>query len=144
MIKTIFFIGLLLLPPLAEGRAIEPTAKANYVQALQTANAFLWAWANRDSEAGMRLISKNLLSKYKKENKEEWFRDYMTGLSNPHHSSFELGQGRTINAKQIVFPVTLYEYYTGEQKAFQYKSEIEVIKEGDTWRINTLPITSEK
>jgi hypothetical protein len=67
----------------------------------------------------------------------------MSGLSNPHHLSFEIGKGKEINSKRYAFPVTLFEYYTGEPKAFQYKSKIEVIKEGDSWRVDVLPTTSD-
>lgn len=84
-----------------------------------------------------------LQGKLRKENNEDWFRQYMSGLSNPHHISFEIGKGKEINSKRIVFPVTLYEYYTGEPKAFQYKSKIEIIKEGDSWRVNVLPKSSD-
>jgi hypothetical protein len=143
MIKAIFIIILLLVVPSAEGTVTEPTAPASYAQALETANAFLWAWSNRDADSGTKLISQKLLAKLKKENREDWFRQYMTGLSNPHHLSFEIGKGKEINSKRFAFPVTLFEYYTGEPKAFQYKSKIEVIKEGDSWRINVLPTTSD-
>jgi len=143
MIKTLIIVGFLLTAPFAEGKVTEPTTQANYIHGLETANAFLWAWSNRDSETGLKLISKNLLSRLKKQNKEDWFRDYMTGLSNPHHSSFEIGKGKTINSKRVTFPVTLYEYYTGEPMAFKYSSKIELVREGDLWRVDVLPLTSD-
>lgn len=142
MIKVIL-IALLLVVPAAEGKVTEATASAGYVQALETANVFLWAWSNRDIDSGAKLISLKLLSKIKKENNEDWFRLYMSGLSNPHHLSFEIGKGREISSKRFVFPVTLFEYYTGEPKAFKYKSKIEVIREGDSWRVDVLPTTSD-
>jgi hypothetical protein len=140
--KTIIIISALVVS-LAEGKVTEPTASAIYVQALETANEFLWAWSSRDADTGIKLISQNLLSKLKKLNNNDWFRDYMTGLSNPHHSSFEIGKGKIINSNRVVFPVTLYEYYTGESKAFQYNSKIEIIKEDTSWRVSVLPTTSE-
>lgn len=134
---------LLLVVPITEGKVTEATAPAGYVQALETADSFLWAWANRYADTGTKLISSNLSSKIKKENNEEWFKQYMSGLSNPHHLAFEIGEGKEINSKRFAFPVTLFEYYTGEPKAFQYKSNIEVIKEGDSWRVDVLPTTSD-
>lgn len=50
---------------------IESTTPAGYVQALETANAFLWAWSNRNADSGTKLLSYNLLSKIKKENDED-------------------------------------------------------------------------
>lgn len=67
----------------------------------------------------------------------------MSGLSNPHHSSFEIGKGKELNSKRVIFPVILYEYYTGEPNAFLYKSKIELIKEEGSWRVDVLPITSD-
>ena len=141
--NAIFIVIMLLIVPSAEGTVTDATVPTSYVQALETANAFLWAWSNRDADSGTKLISQKLLAKLKKENREDWFRQYMTGLSNPHHLSFEIGRGKKINSKRFTFPVTLFEYYTGEPKAFQYKSKIEVIKEGDSWRVDVLPTTSD-
>jgi hypothetical protein len=120
-----------------------PTTPANYVHALQVTNSFLWAWVNRDADAGRRFISRALSSKLQNEKKENWFRDYMVGVSNPHHHSFEISSGKTINSKRISFPVILYEHYTGEPKALKYKSRIEIVNDGDSWRVDILPITSE-
>lgn len=135
-------ILLLFIAP-AQGAVIEATTPASYVEALESANRFLLAWVMRDADVGPKLISSNLLSKIKKENNETWFRLYMSGLSNPHHMSFEIWKGKIINPKRVVFPVILYEYYTGGESAFQYKSKMEVIKEGDSWLIDVLPVTSD-
>ncbi len=126
-----------------QGRAFEASAPANYVEALRTANSFLWAWTSRDAETGLKLASLRLLSKIKQRRKEGWFEQYMIGLSNPHHLSFEIGSGKEINPKRFSFPVILYEYYTGEAKAYKYKSKIEIVLEGESWRVDLLPITSD-
>ncbi len=143
LMKPIIISVLLLVGFGAEGKALPPSMPASYVQALQTADAFLWAWVNRDADTGRRLISRGLSSKLQKENNEEWFRNYMIGLSNPRHHSFEIGSGKRINTERFSFPVTLYEYYTGEPKAFQYKSKIELAREGDSWRVDVLPDTAD-
>ena len=143
MIKKIIIISLLLAVPIAEGKVTEPMASASYVQALETANEFLVAWSMRDADSGTKLVSQKLLLKLKKENNEDWFRQYMSGLSNPHHISFEISEGRKINSKRFVFPVTLFEYYTNDLKAFRYKSKIEIVKEGDSWRVDVLPYSSD-
>lgn len=141
--KAIISVFLLLIALGVEGGTLEPSTPHIYVQALQTADSFLWAWVNRDADTGRRLISRGFSSKLQKENNEEWFRNYMIGLSNPHHHSFEIGSGKRINTERFSFPVTLYEYYTGEPKAFQYKSKIELVRERDSWRVNVLPLTSD-
>ena len=142
-IKALPVILLLLVGLPVEGQVLEPSIPARYVEALQIADSFLWGWVHRDADAGMKLISHGLLSKLKQKNQEEWFKQYMIGLSNPHHLSFEIGPGKEINSKRFVFPVTLYEYYTGEPKAFKYKSKIELIREGDSWRVDVLPLTAD-
>lgn len=142
--KAIISALLLLVAFGAEGRSLPPSTPASYVHALQTADSFLWAWVNRDADAGRRLISRDLSSRLQKKNQEEWFGNYMIGVSNPHHHSFEIGPGKKIHSKRWSFPVTLYEHYTGEPNAFKYKSKIEVIKEGDSWRVDLLPITPDK
>jgi len=141
--KAFISFFLLLIAFGADGGTLTPSTPTNYVQALQTADSFLWAWVNRDADMGRRLISRSLSSKLQKENNEEWFRDYMIGVSNPHHHSFEIGSGKEINPKRFSFPVTLYEYYTGESKAFKYKSKIELIREDDRWRVDVLPLTAD-
>jgi hypothetical protein len=134
---------MLVVVPFAEGKVTEPTASASYVQALETANEFLVAWSMRDADSGTKLISQKLLSKLKKENNDDWFRQYMSGLSNPHHISFEISEGKKINSKRFAFPVTLFEYNTNDPKAFRYKSKIEIVKEGDSWRVDVLPDSSD-
>ncbi len=141
--KAIIIILFLLIAFGAEGKALTPSTPAAYVQALQTVDSFLWAWVNRDAEAGRRLISHDLSSKLHEGKNEEWFKDYMVGVSNPHHHSFEIGHGKEMNPGRFVFPVTLYEYYTGDPKAFKYKSKIEVIRERDSWRVDVLPVTAD-
>jgi hypothetical protein len=142
-IKSIIILVFLLVGFGAEGKTLPPSVSASYAQALQTADSFLWAWLNRDADAGLKLISQGLLSKLKNTKTEKWFSQYMVGLSNPHHLSFEIGPGKEINPKRFVFPVTLYEYYTGEPKAFKYNSKIELVREGDLWRVDVLPLTSD-
>jgi hypothetical protein len=140
-ITAILLALLLVAPMLAKAENTSPSTPAPYVFALQTADSFLWAWINRDAEAGFRLISDRLAAKIKKEKNEEWFKDYMVGVSNPHHHSFEIGPGKIMNHGRLSFPVVLYEHYTSEPKAFKYKSRIEVVREGDVWRVDRLPTT---
>jgi hypothetical protein len=143
IIRAILIGGLLLLCTFVEAKVTEPTASAGYVKALKTANVFLSAWSNRDADMGLKLISGHLSARLKKENNDIWFGQYMSGLSNPRHISFEIGKGKIVNSKRTSFPVVLYEYYTGEKTAFQYKSAIEIIKEDDSWLVDLLPTTSD-
>ena len=142
MMTTIFIALFLLVPCGGEAKTLSPSTPADYAYALQTVNSFLWAWVNRDADTGKLLISHSLSLKLQKENNEGWFRDYMVGVSNPHHHSFEIGLGKTLNSNRMSFPVVLYELYTGEAKAFKYKSRIEVVLDGDSWKVDRLPITS--
>jgi hypothetical protein len=143
LIKIIICIFLLLIVFDSEAKGLSPSTPSAYVQALQAADSFLWAWVNRDADTGRLLISRKLSSKLQKENSEEWFRDYMVGLSNPHHHSFEIGPGKAINSKRTSFSVILYEYYTGEREAFKYKGHIELVLDGDSWKVDVLPATSD-
>jgi len=143
MKPSLIIIFLLLVALPVEGKVFEPSTPARYVEALEIADSFLWAWVQRDADTGFKLISRGLSSKLKQKKKEEWFKQYMIGLSNPHHSSFEISSGKEINPKRLAFPVTLYEYYNGEPGAYQYRSKIEVILEGDSWRVDVLPLTAD-
>lgn len=140
---TIVLIALLFAAPFVQGKEIAPTTSSNYAQALETANAFLWAWSTRNVNLGIKLISHRLLLKLKKEDNESWFRQYMSGLSDPHHLSFEIGKGKITNSKRAVFPVVLYEYYYGGKRAFKYTSKIVVVKDGASWRVDVLPKSSD-
>jgi hypothetical protein len=141
--KPLVIILLLLVALPVGGKVFEQSTPARYVEALEIADSFLWAWVNRDAETGLKLISHGLLSQLKQKKNEEWFRQYMIGLSNPHHSSFEIGPGKEINPKRFVFPVTPYEYYNDEPGGYQYKSKIEIILDGDSWRVDVLPLTAD-
>ena len=142
ILKGLLIVFLLLLPLSAEGEVFQPSTSFNCVEALRIADSFLWAWVTRDADAGLKLISPALLSKLQNTKKEEWFRQYMIGLSNPHHSAFEIGPCKESNPKRFIFPVTLYENCTGEPKALRYKSRIEIIQEGDSWRVDVLPLAA--
>jgi hypothetical protein len=113
---------------------------ASYLEALQTANAFMWAWLTRDADEGLRLMSDHLLTKT---HDEAWLRQFAVGLSNPHHQAFEIGRGRGESAKGYAFPVTLYELYTGERVGTGYHAILKVEQKEGKWRVNGLPISPE-
>jgi hypothetical protein len=109
---------------------------ADFLDALRTANAFLWAWVSRDAENGYRLMSERLRAQV---GDESWLKQFVVGLSNPHHHAFEIGTARKQGANRFVFPVTLYELYTGEPKGTTYSGRLEIVREGQTWRVDRLP-----
>ena len=123
-------------------RSIEPDpeSSAEYLEALQAADAFLWAWINRDADEGLGLLSDRLRKEIHDESR---LQDFMTGLSNPHHQAFEISRAPGSTGSRYVFTVTLYEFYTGEPAGFKYVSTLEVIKQGELWRIDRLPRTSD-
>jgi hypothetical protein len=114
----------------------DQTLPAAYLEALQTANAFLWAWLTRDADGGLRLISDRLRSKI---NDDSWVRQFMVGLSNPHHQAFEISHGRRQTSSRYAFPVILYELYDGEPMGASYRGILEVAKQGNVWRVDRLP-----
>jgi hypothetical protein len=142
-IGVFIFVAVTLSKHSEGGKATESITPAEYAQALEAANSFLWAWSNRDVDTGTKLISHNLIAELKKNNKDDWFKQYMSGLSNPHHISFEIGKCREINSNRFAFTVTLFEHYTGERNADKYRSTLEVIKEEGSWRIDVLPTSSD-
>jgi hypothetical protein len=109
---------------------------AAYLYALQTANAFLWAWLTRDAEEGFRLMSDHLRTRI---HDDAWLRQFLAGLSNPRHQAFEIDRGHQQTTSRYTFPVTLYELYTGEQVGARYHGILEVEKQGGVWRVNRLP-----
>ncbi len=138
ILLTIFNFTFTLPSSLGVQQLIE-TSSADYLEALRTANEFLWAWVYRDAEAGIKLISNHLRYQIKD---DSWLRQFMSGLSNPHHQAFTIGSGSRQGNKYI-FPVVLYDFYTGEQKGFEYIGTLEIVKEGDFWRIDRLPKSSD-
>jgi len=118
----------------------EESPSANYLGALQTTNAFLWAWVIRDADVGLRLMSDHLRGKV---NDDSSLRQFMVGLSNPHHQAFKIEGGRKLSDNRFIFSVTLYELYSGENKGFAYKGLMEVVKEGNVWRVDRLPRSSD-
>jgi hypothetical protein len=125
-------------PLLAQSVQEQPSSE--YLEALQTANIFLWAWVTRNAEVGQRLVSDRLRSQSKD---ESWLRQFMVGLSNPHHQAFKIGDGLSEGTNRYVFSVTLYEFYTGEPRGFAYPSTLEVVKQGQVWRVDRLPKSSD-
>lgn len=146
-VQAALCLGLLIgftLPPRTVWPASLSTRQAapsaEYMTALQTANGFLWAWLNRDAERGLRLISDQLRREIKD---DSWLRQFMIGLSNPHHQAFEIGRGKKKSADVFVFPVTLYELASGERTGNAYSGALEISKEGDSWRVTLLPASPE-
>ena len=127
----------------------EPTSRpgADYVAALQVANTFLHAWIERDAGSGLQLMSPHLLSPSAgdepAESHRSWLNQYLRGLSNPHHSAFEIAQGRAHGQKRWSFPVVLYEWADGQPTADAYSSSIELIRAGDRWLVDRIPKSSD-
>lgn len=125
----------------ASGRGASPPDSARvsaaYMDALRAADSFLAAWSTRNSDAGMDLLSARLLSG-DADHKAD-LRQYISGLSNPHHRAFEIGAGTANRAERVAFPVTLFELYTGERTGHLYRDTLEVLQERGEWRIDRLP-----
>jgi len=135
-----FVIALLSNPVAATEPSAVTTTSATYVEALGVENGFLHAWVNRDANTGLTLMSPTL--RQPPRGNESWLRLYVQGISNPHHQAFELQRGELI-ANRAVFPVTLYELYSGESTANSYASSIELVREGESWHVSKLPKSSD-
>ncbi len=128
-------------PPSAADRHAENEASsAAYLGALKIADAFLWAWVTRDAEGGVQFLSARLRAEA---TDEAWLRQFIAGLSNPHHQAFILAGGVRQAGDRYAFAVTLYELYTGENRGSAYTSTLEVVREGQVWRIDRLPRSSD-
>jgi len=117
-----------------------PTAP--YLQALRVADMFLAAWAQRDPDAGLALLSPGVLARDPDSSRADLrggLRQYMTGLSNPHHEAFEIGAGNPVGPDRLSFPVRLFEIYLGESTGMTYSDTLEVVRHGDEWRVDRLP-----
>lgn len=86
--------------------AADTTVTAGYVRALERANQFLMCWSMRDQQCGVAMASPALKKAF---GGDQPFREYMSGLSTPHHLSFEIEHGRELAPGRIAFPVRLYE-----------------------------------
>ena len=140
-----FLLPALVAACAAAPTAISPNSSLAYVEALGTAHAFLDAWVARDADAGVQLMATSLRrgpSGSDPKDHESWLRLYVQGLSNPHHSAFELAHGTLPSPTRAIFPVTLYEGVTREP-AFGYSSSIELVREADSWRVSILPKSSD-
>lgn len=116
---------------------------AEYLLALGVVDQFLGAWNLRDESKGIEYVSDSL----RKRVGDEKLRYYVSGLSDPYHSSFIVGCGQRIQkgVQTFEFPVTLYFYYNGETTGSSYRSSIQVGRTKDCkgytqgWCIESLP-----
>ena len=117
----------------------------DYVLALAAANEFLEAWRSRDQERGLAVLSPRL----RKSKDEEFLRFDISGISNPHHESYEVTNGRRLPDGRYAFDVWLWEYYTAGQagdptteKPLPYR--VIVVKTGlETWQVDDMPASSQ-
>ena len=82
----------------------------DYICALSAANEFLSAWRARHRDKGIASLSPRLLQT----KGEQWWRDEISGISNPHHEAYEICNGHRLADGRFVFDVWLYEHYTGD------------------------------
>ena len=140
--KRSWLLGLCLLAAVpATGHGLDSTDQAGLADPQQTAYAFLEAWTGRDVQAGFDLLSPRLWSEIQADSTkgEGWFYMYMTGLSNPHHETFELGTGQVEDSTRFVFPVVLIEGIWGDSTKYRYESTMELLRDSTAWRVDRLP-----
>lgn len=112
----------------------------DYLEALRTADLFLSASIHRDGEKGYSLLSKRLKDLYS----EDRLLTAISGLSNPHHHSFEIFNPRSPDNNSFEFQIFFNDWYTGQQfdlNLGKRKPEtLKVVKgkEGK-WYVDSLP-----
>ncbi|HLY59911.1 MAG TPA: hypothetical protein VKV95_04010 [Terriglobia bacterium] len=110
----------------------------DYVLALTTADQFMFAWATRNQDNGMALLSPRLKNKFP----EDYFRYYLSGLENPHHQAYEIGRGKRLPSGAFSFPVAMYMHYSGQKESVAVPKPltIVVIQSGpESWLVDELP-----
>ena len=114
------------------------TINQDYVLALSAADQFMFAWATRNQDDGLALLSPRLKNKFP----EDYFRYYITGLSNPHHQAFEVGRGKRLPSGDFSFPVAMYMHYTGQKENNNSSKPLTIvmIEAGpESWLVDELP-----
>ena len=106
----------------AKSRALDAIDQ-DYVLALTAADQFMFAWATRNQDDGLSLLSPRLKNKFP----EDYFRYYLTGLSNPHHQAFEMGRGKRLPSGAFSFPVAMYEHYTGRKETVAHPKPLTIV-----------------
>lgn len=124
----------------AQQSAPDNGVPASYIQALNVANQFLEDWVTGNFSAASALFSMRLRREIKD---QSWFRLYMQGLSNPHHMAFEINGGQPEKADRYSFHVVLYELATAAQSGDSYGSKVDLVKQGNEWKIDVLPKSSD-
>ncbi|MHB8653416.1 MAG: hypothetical protein ACYDA9_06010 [Terriglobia bacterium] len=110
----------------------------DYVLALSAADQFMVAWATRNQDDGLALLSPRLKNKFP----EDYFRYYISGLSNPHHEAFEVGRGKRLSSGGFSFPVVMYMHYTGQKENISPPKPLTIvmIQAGpESWLVDELP-----
>ena len=115
-----------------------------YLRALHVADLFLTAWVERTPDTGLALVSARTLAADADSSRPDLrsgLRQYLTGLSNPHHEAFEIEAGRVLGPDRIVFPVRLFELYLGEPAGLVFSDSLELVLQEGEWRVDRVPRT---
>jgi len=111
-----------------------------YIRALNVANRFLEDWRTGNVGDATELLSRRLRAEIKD---NSWFAEYVTGLSNPHHLAYEIIGVQLEKADRYSFHVILYELAATAPSGNRYGSLFELVKQGDEWKIDVLPRSSD-
>jgi hypothetical protein len=111
---------------------------SDYILALTAANRFLEAWRTRHQDNGIAAISGDAI----REKGEQYWRNMISGISNPHHQAYEVGEGSRIDDRRFAFRVWLHELYTGEEHpgAPRDRGRVLVVREvgHGQWRVDEI------
>ena len=142
IVVAMLAVGALTMPVSASAQPQDASPpSADYILALRTANSFLTAWAMRDHDAGVALMSRALRRSDAdtQDQREAELRQLVTGLSNPSHQAFLIEAGLQRRLDRFVFPVSLFELYLNADHGNSWADTVEVVRDGDEWRVDRIP-----
>lgn len=120
-----------------------PTAKAvvegfnapkEYREALRILKIVMRAWAHRDADTAIRLVSPDLERQFRS---QEQLRQLFTGTSNPHHVAFAIRRIANTERDVAEFDVDLYETVTGDPRLIPSRVKVEVRKLDSGWFVDS-------
>lgn len=133
-LSPLLFLALSISVP-ARSKSAPSRLESDYIQALATANHFLYAWQTLDHETTILLLSDRL-----KQHTPESHLDIYLRSSTIRPRSFEIGRGKKLAAGRYRIPVTLFHPATELQSVHPDLTSIIVIKRGkNDWAIDKLP-----
>ena len=120
--------------------AVENEIPSTTITSQRAADTFLSYWVNRDYQHGLSILSRRLRDQI---NDKPFLLEHFSGTSNLSHAAFSLGRGKRLSNDAVCFEVELFEITMGAQWGSGIQSTFRVIREGNDWKVDTLPYNGE-